>query len=38
MSTVHAPLELIESISTAIDNKKKHCAGIFIDLKRFWTL
>ena len=33
MSTVHAALELIESISTAIDNKK-HCAGEFIDLKK----
>ena len=33
MSTVHAALELIESISTAIDNKK-HCAGVFIDLKK----
>ena len=30
---VHAALELIESISTAIDNKK-HCAGVFIDLKK----
>ena len=34
MSTVHAALELIESISTAVDNKKKHCAGVFIDLKK----
>ena len=33
MSTVHAALELIESISTAIDNQK-HCAGVFIDLKK----
>ena len=33
MSTVHAALELIESISTAVDNKK-HCAGVFIDLKK----
>ena len=33
MSTVHAALELIESISTAIDNKK-HCAGVFNDLKK----
>ena len=34
MSTVHAALELIESISTASDNKKKHCAVVFIDLKK----
>ena len=34
MSIVHAALELIESISTAIDNKKKTCAGVFIDLKK----
>ena len=34
MSTVHAALELIESISTAVDNKKNHCAGVFIDLKK----
>ena len=33
MSTLHAALELIESISTAVDNKK-HCAGVFIDLKK----
>ena len=33
MSTVHAALELIESISTTVDNKK-HCAGVFIDLKK----
>ena len=33
MSTVHAALELIESISTAVDNKK-HCVGVFIDLKK----
>ena len=33
VSTVHAALELIESISTAVDNKK-HCAGVFIDLKK----
>ena len=33
-SAVHAALELIESISTAVDNKKKHCAGVFIDLKK----
>ena len=34
MSAMHAALELIESISTAVDNKKKHCAGVFIDLKK----
>ena len=33
MSTVHAALELIESISTAVDNQK-HCAGVLIDLKK----
>ena len=33
MSTVHATLELIESISTAVDNNK-HCAGVFVDLKK----
>ena len=33
MSTVHKALELIESISTAVDNKT-HCAGVFIDLKK----
>ena len=32
MSTMHAALELVESTSTAIDDKK-HCAGIFIDQK-----
>ena len=32
-STVHAALELIESMSTAVDNKKD-CAGVFIDPKR----
>ena len=39
MYTVHAALELIESISTAVD-KKKHCAGValFIDLKKALTL
>ena len=30
MSTVHAALELIESISNYIDSKQ-HCAGVFID-------
>ena len=33
MSTVHAALELTESISDSIDSKQ-HCAGVFIDLKR----
>ena len=33
MSTVHAALELTESISSAIDNIT-HCAGVFIDLKK----
>ena len=36
MSTVHAALELIESISTAVDNQK-HCAGV-LTLKRRLTL
>ena len=35
MSTMHAALELLlESISTVVDNKKKHCAGVCIDLKK----
>ena len=33
MSTVHAALEVIESISTAID-ERQYCYGIFIDLKK----
>ena len=33
MSTVHAALELTESISDSIDSKQ-HCAGVFIDLKK----
>ena len=33
MSTVHAALELTESISNYIDSKQ-HCAGVFIDLKK----
>ena len=33
MSTVHAALELAESISDSIDSKQ-HCAGVFIDLKK----
>ena len=38
MSTVHAALELIESISNSIDSKQ-HCAGVFIDLiKAFGTV
>ena len=33
MSTVHAALELIESIAHSIDTKQ-HCAGVFIGLKK----
>ena len=33
MSTVHAALELTESIYNYIDSKQ-HCAGVFIDLKK----
>ena len=33
MPTVHAALELVESISTSIDTQL-HCAGVFIDLKK----
>ena len=33
MSTVHAALELTESLSNYIDSKQ-HCAGVFIDLKK----
>ena len=33
MSTVHAALELTESISDSIDSKQQ-CAGVFIDLKK----
>ena len=33
MSTVHAALEIIESISNSI-NSKQHFAGVFIDLKK----
>ena len=33
MPTVHAVLELTESISNYIDSKQ-HCAGVFIDLKK----
>ena len=38
ISTTYAALELIETITSAIDNKK-HCAGVFIDLKKaFYTV
>ena len=37
MSTVHAAVELVEQISSAIDSKRC-CAGVFIDLKRHLTL
>ena len=33
MSTTHAAMELLETITSAID-KKKYCAGVFIDLKK----
>ena len=33
MSTVHAALELTESISNSIESKQ-HCAGVFIDFKK----
>ena len=33
ISTTHAALKLIATITSAIDNKK-HCAGVFIDLKK----
>ena len=33
VSTVHAVLELAESVSTSIDHKT-HCAGVFINLKK----
>ena len=32
MSTTHAAMELLETITSAIDNNK-YCAGVFIDLK-----
>ena len=38
MSTVHAALELIESISTAIDNKKNIALEYSLTLKRLLTL
>ena len=38
MSTVHAAAELVEQISSTIDNKRC-CAGVFIDLqKAFYTV
>ena len=33
MSTVHAALELTESISNSIESKQ-HCTGVFIDFKK----
>lgn len=36
MSTSHALLDLVEEISTSLDNKK-HTLGVFIDLKRHLT-
>ena len=33
MSTVHAALELTESIYNSIDSNQ-HCAGVFIDIKK----
>ena len=38
MSTVHAALELIESISTAVDNKKSIALEYSLTLKRLLTL
>ena len=38
MSTVHAALELIESISTAVDNKKTIALEYSFTLKRLLTL
>ena len=38
MSTVHAALELIESISTAVDNKKNIALAYSLTLKRLLTL
>ena len=38
MSTVHAALELIESISTAVDNKKNIALEYSLTLKRLLTL
>ena len=37
MSTVHAALELTESIYNSIDSKQ-HCAGVFIDLKKAFDM
>ena len=33
MSTVHAALELTESIYNSVDSKQ-HCEGVFIELKQ----
>ena len=33
MSTVHADLELTESISNSIESKQ-HCAGVFIEFTK----
>ena len=38
MSTVHAALKLIESISTAVDNKKNIALENSLTLKRLLTL
>ena len=38
MSTVHAPLELLESISTAVDNKKNIALEYSLTLTRLLTL
>ena len=38
MSTVHAALELIESVSTAVDNTKNSALECSLTLKRFLTL
>ena len=38
MSTVHAALELTESISDSSIDSKQHCAGVFIDLKKAFDI
>ena len=38
MSTVHAALELIESVSTAVDNTKNSALECSLPLKRVLTL
>ena len=38
MSTVHAALELAESISDSSIDSKQHCAGVFIDLKKAFDI